>query len=80
MGSYKNNWIQVLKSQQVAGWAIGEHGQAVIIKVGVDKDFEAEKAALLNLIEKLETEVQEPKEWLKFIIYNGKSWSQHIIE
>jgi hypothetical protein len=79
MSSYRKSLIKVLKDQQIQGWEVGEHGQAIVIKIALDKDLEAIKNEFPETIEKLSEEVKEPKEWTKVILYNGKDWFQYVI-
>lgn len=80
MNSYRKNWIQLLKDQKIPGWSIGEHGQAIVIKVEPTIDIESLKSDFPQKIESLKEEVKEDKQWLKFILYNGKDWFQYIID
>ena len=80
MSSYRKNWIQVLKDQNIPGWSIGEHGQAIVIKVDTNIDLEALKNEFPQKIDSLKEQVKEEKQWLKFILYNGENWFQYVIE
>ena len=80
MNSYRKDWIKLLKDQKTADWHVSTHGQAIVLKIGTDKDFDAIKATFPQLITDLSKEISTPKEWTKFILYNGKSSFQFIIE
>ena len=80
MSSYRKSWLKVLKDQNIPGWSIGEHGQAIVIKVDLSIDLEALKNEFPQKIENLKGQVSEETQWLKFILYNGQSWFQYVIE
>lgn len=80
MSSYRQHWIQALKNQQIPNWDIMEHGQAIVIKVPQGQNREALTKEFNDTITTLSSNVNEPKEWLKFILYNSTFWSQYILK
>lgn len=80
MGAYRNKWFKLLKEQHIAEWQVMQHGQAITIKVPADGDYEKAKADFQHILTRLKLNVTEPKEWLKFILYNSKFWYQYIVE
>ncbi|HCN83411.1 MAG TPA: hypothetical protein DIT07_07275 [Sphingobacteriaceae bacterium] len=79
MSSYRERWVEILKARQIADWDIDIHGQAIVIKVPENEDHDAVMKQALTTIETLSSEVQVPKEWIKFIFYNAKMRFEQVL-
>lgn len=79
MSAYRQRWIEVLKEQQIAGWDIDIHGQAIVIKVPENEDQDAAMKQALETIDNLSSKIDVSKEWLKFIFYNAKMRFEQVL-
>jgi len=77
-GKYRSSWVQILKDKQFPGWEVGVHGQAIVVKIAPERDLKEIENQFPKTFSELSAEIKEPKEWLKFIFYNGTSRFQYI--
>ena len=80
MSTYRRHWIEVLKSERIPNWDVMEHGQAIVIKVPEVENPETFNKEFEETIARLSSGDSNKKEWLKFILYNSKFWSQFILQ
>jgi hypothetical protein len=79
MSAYRNKWIEVLKARKIADWDIDIHGQAIVVKVPEIEDQDVILKQAQDTISELSSEVNEPKEWIKFIFFNAKMRFEQVL-
>lgn len=79
MNAYQEKWTAMFQQAQIPGWKIKAQGENIEIFVPKDIDLKVVRDNFPETVAAMALDIQLPKERLKFILHNGQTNTEYIL-